>query len=130
MRDIKIRLDLIAFIAFLGLLLAFVGCILSMTAYPKAVNWSFVLLFIVAMVAAVLNMLPFGNAKIALLNVVLGIVTILDAFLIYTSVVEMIGSGSVKFTDINIGVWLTFVGSVIYTIFNIPDYLGKKRAQQ
>jgi len=130
MKDVKIRLDLIAFIAAIAVIVAFIGCMLSMGAYPKAVNWTFVSLFLVAIIAAVLNMLPISNSRIALLNVILGIVTILDAFLIYTSVIDMIGSGSVKFTDLNIGIWLTFAGSVVYTVFSIPDYLGKKRVEQ
>jgi len=127
MSDIRNKINLIALIALIGAVMTLIGNALAITAYPEIVNWLFASASMLAIIAGILNVLPQSRMEIALVNVVIGIVNIVNTLSMYMMVVEYIGSESIKFGDINIGIWISLAGGVICTIFSISDFVSKKK---
>ena len=126
MDDIRNRFNLVAAIAATGAAIAFVGTIMSWSEFPKAIGFLDMVIYGMLTFVGILNINPASTLRSAIWNSILGIFGIVIAGLNYFRIVDQIPDAS-AFMDVGLGIWLTFAGIIIFTIFSISDSVYKKK---
>ncbi len=126
MDDIRNRFNLVAAIAATGAAIAFVGTIMSWSEFPKAIGFLDMVIYGMLTFVGILNIKPASTLRSAIWNSILGIFGIVIAGLNYFRIVDQIPDAS-AFMDVGLGIWLTFAGIIIFTIFSISDSVYKKK---
>ena len=126
MEDIRNRINLVAAIAAIGAGIAFIGTIMSWAEFPKAVGFLDMVIFGMITFVGIMNARPNSPVRNAIWNSFLGILGIVVASLNYLHIAERIPEAS-AFMDVGLGIWLTFAGIVIFTIFSISDWMSKRK---
>jgi len=122
--ELKHKYNLVAIIAAIGALIAFIGVILAFTQFPAETGWLDLLVFILLLLSSLVNIKPSVDKKNAMVNVIIGILAIIITAMDYIRIADNVGAQS--FGDVGIGVWLMFVGTFLFTIFSVSDYMFKR----
>ena len=124
MDDIKYKINLVAAIAAIGAVLAFIGIVMSYTDFPGCVGILDLIIFALLIIVALGNLRPSIDRRAALLNIIVGILAIVITGLDYMHIADYAVAQS--FMDVGIGIWMAFAGTIIYTIFTSSDFFFKK----
>ena len=127
MGDIRYKINVVTAIAAVGAIIAFVGCVMSWNQFPKSVGFLDMVIFGMMAFVAVLNIKPTVKIRSSVWNFFLGILGIVVAALNYTRIADETGASA--FMDVGLGIWLTFAGIIIFTIFNLSDLVYKRKYQ-
>jgi hypothetical protein len=124
MSDIRSRVNLVAAIAAVGMVLALIGTYLAWTEFPGRVTLIDIVIFVILTFWAIMSVRPSMDAKTAMWNIVTGLLAIFITALNYVRIAEVATEQS--FTGVGTGIWIAFAGVIIYTIFSISDYMYKR----
>ena len=124
MNDIRYKINVVAAIAAVGAAIAFIGCIMSWNQFPNSVGFIDMVVFFMITFLAILNIKPNVKVGTAIWNTALGILGIVVAALKYVRIADEIPEAS-SFMDVGLGIWITFAGIIIYTIFCFSDTMFK-----
>ena len=73
-------------------------------------------------------MKPTADPKSAMWNIILGGLGIVITTINYLHIAAVTTDQS--FTGVGIGIWIAFIGVILFTIFSISDYTYKRNAQK
>lgn len=124
MSDIRSRINLVAAIAAVGMVIALIGTYLAWTEFPGRVTLIDIVIFVILTFWAILSARPSMDVKTAMWNIVTGLLAIFITVLNYIRIAEVATEQS--FTGVGSGIWIAFAGVIIYTIFTISDYMYKR----
>jgi len=125
MDDIRYKINVVAAIAAVGAAIAFIGTVISWNEFPKSVGFLDMVIYGMITLIGVLNIKPAAQKKNAIWNSFMGILGIIVASVNYFRIADAVPEAS-AFMDVGIGIWLTFAGIIIFTIFSISDWMYKK----
>ena len=128
MDDIRRKLNLVALIAAVGELLALIGTIVAGSEFPGCVGILDYIIFGLGSVVAFSAVRPAVDPKSAMWNIILGGLGIAVTTINYLHIAAVTTDQS--FTGVGIGIWIAFIGVILYTVFSISDYTYKKNAQK
>ena len=126
MDDIRSKINLVAAIGAAGAVIAFAGTVMSWTEFPKAVGFLEMAVFGILAVLGILNTRPASGLRPAVWNSALGIAAMAVAVSCYVRIADLNPEAS-AFMDVGLGIWLTFAGTIIFTIFSISDWTYKRK---
>ena len=126
MVDIRNRFNLVAAIAAAGAALAFVGTIMSWREFPQAVGFLDMVIFGMMTFVGILNVKPSSTKRSAIWNSMLGVLGIVVTVINYIRINDQVPDAS-AFMDVGLGIWLTFAGIIIFTIFSISAWMYKRK---
>jgi hypothetical protein len=121
--EIKHKINLVAAIAAVGALIAFIGTVSAFTEFSGQIGWLDLIVFGLLVICGIQNMRPTIDKRTAILNVVVGVFAIVITAFNYMRIADFVDAKS--FMDVGIGIWLSFFGTILYTIFSISDLLFK-----
>ena len=124
MNDIRYKINVVAAIAAVGAIIAFIGCVMSWNQFPKSVGFIDMVVYFMISFVALLNIKPNVKVGTAIWNTMLGILGIVIAALNYVRITDEVPEAS-SFMDVGLGIWITFAGIIIYTIFCFSDTMFK-----
>ena len=124
MDDIRYKINVVAAIAAVGAIIAFIGCVMSWNQFPKSVGFIDMVVYFMISFVALLNIKPNVKLGTAIWNTMLGILGIVIAALNYVRITDEV-PGASSFMDVGLGIWITFAGIIIYTIFCFSDTMFK-----
>ena len=123
--EIKHRYNLVAIIAAIGAIIALAGLITMYMEFSGRVRILDILVYGLLVFIALNNIRPSVDTSKALITVVIGVLAVVVTGMVYYNLAEDLGAAS--FTDVGIGIWMMFAGTIVFTIFSISDYLYKKK---
>jgi hypothetical protein len=126
MDDIREKINLVAAIAAVGAAIAFIGTIMSWRQFPDQVGFLDMVIYGMMTFVGILNARPNSQLRSAVWNSFLGILGIIVAAINYIHIADSIPDAS-AFMDVGLGIWLTFAGIIIFTIFSISDWMYKRK---
>ncbi len=124
MDDIRYKINVVAAIAAVGAIVAFIGCIMSWNQFPKAVGFIDMVIYGAMSFVSIANIRPTTKARSAIWNAFLGILGIAVAAVNYVRINDLVPDAS-SFMDVGLGIWLTFAGIIVFTIFSFSDFMFK-----
>ena len=74
----------------------------------------------------ILNVKPSSTKRSAIWNSMLGVLGIVVTVINYIRINDQVPDAS-AFMDVGLGIWLTFAGIIIFTIFSISDWMYKRK---
>jgi len=122
--DIKHRYNVVAIIAAVGAIIALAGVVLAYSELPK-VDILDIIVYVAVAFTGIYNIKPSIDVKGATINVIVGILGIVIAGLIYIKNADELEAQS--FSDLGIGIWILFIGIILFTIFTISDMMYKRK---
>lgn len=128
MDDIRRKLNLVALIAAIGELLALIGTIIAGNEFPGCVGILDYIIFGLGTLVALSAVKPTADPKSAMWNIILGGLGIVITTINYLHIAAVTTDQS--FTGVGIGIWIAFIGVILFTIFSISDYTYKRNAQK
>ena len=120
--ELKHRFNLVGVIAAVGALIALIGSVLAYTE-NDSVTWFDIIVFTCVFLVAIGSIKPSINPKSALFNVFIGILAIVITAMLYIDIADAVEAEN--FVDVGYGIWLMFIGTFLYTIFCISDFMFK-----
>jgi len=127
MEDIRQRLNLVALVAAVGMLIALIGIIIAGTEFPGRVNILDIIIYGLTTFVALAAVRP-SEVRATVWNIVLGLLVIFITAINYIRIAEIAPEQS--FTGVGIGIWMAFAGAFLFTIFSISDYTYKRNLQK
>ena len=121
--EIKHKYNLVAVIAAVGAVLALIGIVMAYMD-PGFIDWFDLVVFALLVICAVQNIMPSIDKWRSILNIIIGIFAIIITSFDYIAIAN--GVEAESFMDVGYGIWIAFIGTILFTIFSISDYMYKR----
>ena len=121
--EIKHKYNLVAVIAAVGAILALIGIVMAYLD-PGFIDWFDLVVFALLVICAVQNIMPSIDKWRPILNIIIGIFAIIITSFDYIAIAN--GVKAESFMDVGYGIWIAFIGTILFTIFSISDYMYKR----
>ncbi len=124
MDELKHKYNLMMIIGAIGALLALIGIAMAYMDFPDTVSIADPLIFILIFIVSIYSIKPSVNTKSALVNCLIGIIGVVLVSMCYLNIADHVSAEA--FSDVGYGIWVSFIGMIIFTIFSISDYMYKR----
>ena len=107
--EIKHKVNLVALIAAVGAIIAFIGIFSAFFQFEGQIGGLDLIVFGLLVVCALQNIRPSVDKRTVILNIVMGVFSIIITALNYRNIAEFVDAQT--FMDVGIGIWLCFFGT-------------------
>ncbi len=123
--EIKHRFNLVGMIAALGAVIALIGILIAYTENPDTVKMFDIVVFVMMAIVGLLNIRPSINVNMSTFQTVLAFLSVVVTSLIYINISTAVDAQS--FMDVGYGIWIVFIGAILFTVFSISDLMYKRK---